>query len=150
MLLSDDSSMSRSNTRQKRHRFPAEVIQYGVWLYHRTNLSHRDIEDLLVERGIVESNESLSRRRRLSPLYRFERRSHRKHKRVSAHRKVPGIKCAGQFRPVVTVRDAASFLIRHRDDRWLRLASDLVEYHRLLSHPGQFCEPGPGVLARRR
>jgi len=26
-----------------------EVIQYAVWLYHRFNLSHRDIEDLLRE-----------------------------------------------------------------------------------------------------
>jgi len=29
----------------------AEIIQYAVWLYHRFNLSHRDIEDLLAERG---------------------------------------------------------------------------------------------------
>ncbi len=36
----------------KRYRFPSEIIQYAVWLYHRFNLSHRDIEDLLAERGI--------------------------------------------------------------------------------------------------
>ena len=35
----------------KRHRFPPEIIQYAVWLYHRFNLNHRDIEDLLAERG---------------------------------------------------------------------------------------------------
>ena len=36
----------------KRHRFPPEIIQYAVWLYHRFNLSHRDVEDLLAERGM--------------------------------------------------------------------------------------------------
>ena len=34
----------------KRHRFPPEIIQHTVWLYHRFNLSHRDIEDLLAKR----------------------------------------------------------------------------------------------------
>ena len=43
----------------KRHRFPADVIQYAVWLYYRFNLSHRDIEDLLSERGIYVSYESI-------------------------------------------------------------------------------------------
>jgi len=37
----------------KRHCFPPEIIQYSVWLYYRFNLSHRDIEDLLVERSII-------------------------------------------------------------------------------------------------
>lgn len=43
----------------KRHRFPPEVISYAVWLYYRFNLSHRDIEDLLAERGITVSRESI-------------------------------------------------------------------------------------------
>ena len=43
----------------KRHRFPPEIIQYAVWLYFRFNLSHRDIEDLLAERGITLSYESI-------------------------------------------------------------------------------------------
>lgn len=43
----------------KRHRFPSEIIQYAVWLYYRFNLSHRDIEDLLSERGINVSYESI-------------------------------------------------------------------------------------------
>ncbi len=45
----------------KRHRFPSEIISYAVWLYYRFNLSHRDIEDLLAERGIVASYESIRR-----------------------------------------------------------------------------------------
>ena len=43
----------------KRHRFPPEIIQYAVWIYHRFSLSHRDIEDLLAERGITVSYESI-------------------------------------------------------------------------------------------
>ena len=43
----------------QRHRFPPEIIQYAVWLYHRFNLSHRDVEDLLAERGITVSYEAI-------------------------------------------------------------------------------------------
>ena len=32
---------------------------YAVWLYYRFNLSHRDIEDLLAERGITVSREAI-------------------------------------------------------------------------------------------
>ncbi len=43
----------------KRYRFPPEIIQYAVWLYYRFNLSHRDIEDLLAERGINVTYEAI-------------------------------------------------------------------------------------------
>lgn len=43
----------------KRHRFPPEIIQYAVWLYYRFNMSYRDIEDLLSERGILVSYEAI-------------------------------------------------------------------------------------------
>jgi hypothetical protein len=45
--------------RYKRHRFPPDIISYAVWLYYRFNLSHRDIEDLLAERGITVSREAI-------------------------------------------------------------------------------------------
>ncbi len=51
--------MNRSTNLYKRYRFPSEIIQYAVWLYHRYNLSHRAIEDLLAERGITVSYESI-------------------------------------------------------------------------------------------
>jgi len=51
--------MKRAPKLYKRHRFPPEIISYAVWLYYRFNLSHRDIEDLLAERGIVVSYESI-------------------------------------------------------------------------------------------
>ena len=43
----------------KRHRFPPEIISYAVWVYYRFNLSHRDVEDLLAERGITVSYETI-------------------------------------------------------------------------------------------
>ncbi len=43
----------------KRYRFPPVIIQYAVWLYFRFNLSHRDIEDLLAQRGIIVTHESI-------------------------------------------------------------------------------------------
>ena len=45
------------STMYKRYRFPAEIIQYAVWLYFRFNLSHRDIEDLLAQRGVIVTHE---------------------------------------------------------------------------------------------
>ena len=51
--------MNERSSLYKRHRFPPEIIQYVVWLYHRFNLSSRDIEDLMAERGIRISYESI-------------------------------------------------------------------------------------------
>ena len=41
------------------HRFPPLIISHAVWLYHRFTLSFRDIEDLLAERGVIVSYESI-------------------------------------------------------------------------------------------
>ncbi|MDP9313207.1 MAG: IS6 family transposase, partial [Chloroflexota bacterium] len=40
-------------------RFPKEIISHAVWLYFRFNLSFRDVEDLLAERGVVVSYETI-------------------------------------------------------------------------------------------
>src|SRR5690348_12511767 len=44
-----------------RHRFPPDIIQNAVWLYFRFPLSFRDVEDLLAERGIDVSYETVRR-----------------------------------------------------------------------------------------
>src|SRR5438552_14491878 len=41
------------------YRFPPDIIQYAVWLYFRFTLSFRDVEDLLAERGIEVSYETI-------------------------------------------------------------------------------------------
>src|ERR1700747_538133 len=43
----------------RRHRFPPVVIQHAVWLYLRFTLSYRDVEDLLAERGLDVSYETV-------------------------------------------------------------------------------------------
>src|SRR3954447_7417903 len=44
-----------------RHRFPPPVIQHAIWLYLRFTLSYRDVEDLLAERGLDISYETVRR-----------------------------------------------------------------------------------------
>src|SRR5918992_2776468 len=41
------------------HRFPAEIISHGVWLYFRFCLSYRDVEELLFARGIIVTYEAI-------------------------------------------------------------------------------------------
>jgi hypothetical protein len=43
----------------KRHRFPAELISRSVWLYHRLSVSYREVEELMVERGIALLHEAV-------------------------------------------------------------------------------------------
>jgi putative transposase len=43
----------------KRHRYPAEIIRYAVWLYFRFTMSFRDVEELLAQRGIEVSYETI-------------------------------------------------------------------------------------------
>lgn len=45
--------------RLKGYRFPRSVIAYAVWSYYRFNLSFRDVEDLLAERGVTVSYETI-------------------------------------------------------------------------------------------
>jgi putative transposase len=40
-------------------RFPAEIISHCVWLYHRFPLSFREVEEMMLERGIVVSHETI-------------------------------------------------------------------------------------------
>jgi transposase-like protein len=42
-----------------RHQFPPAIIRHAVWLYVRFTLSYRDVEDLLAERGLDVSYETV-------------------------------------------------------------------------------------------
>ena len=44
-----------------RHQFPPDIIRHAVWLYLRFTLSFRDVEDLLAERGLDVSYETVRR-----------------------------------------------------------------------------------------
>jgi transposase-like protein len=63
-----------------RHQFPPAIIRHAVWLYLRFTLSYRDVEDLLAERGLDVSYESVRRWvLKFGPLFARElrRRRHR-------------------------------------------------------------------------
>jgi hypothetical protein len=50
-----------ATTKYKNHRFPVEIISHAVWLYFRFCLSFRDVEELLLERGVVVTYEPVMR-----------------------------------------------------------------------------------------
>jgi len=50
-----------SSLSYSRHRFPPAIIQHAVWLDFRFSLSYRDVEDLLAQRGIDASYETVRR-----------------------------------------------------------------------------------------
>ena len=43
----------------KRHRFPSDIIRLAVWLYFRFTLSIRDVEEMMAQRGIEISRETV-------------------------------------------------------------------------------------------
>jgi transposase-like protein len=44
-----------------RHQFPSAIVPQAVWLYFRFTLGYRDVEDLLAERGLDVSYETVRR-----------------------------------------------------------------------------------------
>lgn len=51
--------MHEPSERPKGYRFPKTIISYAVYLYHRFLLSYRDVQELLFERGIDVSHETV-------------------------------------------------------------------------------------------
>lgn len=58
-LFASPARRNANLARIKGFRFPRSVIGYAVWAYHRFALSFRDVEDLLAERGITVSYETI-------------------------------------------------------------------------------------------
>lgn len=58
MRLGHMTKSARSSM-YRRHRFPPDVIAHAVWLYFRFPLSLRMVEDLLAERGIIVSHQTI-------------------------------------------------------------------------------------------
>ena len=51
--------MSTATPSYKRHRYPVEIIDCCVWLYFRFPLSFREVEELMLQRGVVISYETI-------------------------------------------------------------------------------------------
>jgi len=54
-----ESPVNESSSLYRRHRFPGEIINYCVWLYYRFSLSYRDIEEMMAQRGVRVTYESI-------------------------------------------------------------------------------------------
>jgi hypothetical protein len=57
--VSQDLAVHQPSSLYKRHWFPGEVISHAVWLSYQFLLSYRDVEELLAERGIAVSDETV-------------------------------------------------------------------------------------------
>src|SRR6267154_4732450 len=102
------------------HRFPAQVIQHAVWLYLRFSLSYRDVEDLLAERGVDVSYETVRRWvLKFGPL--IARRLRRAHPKPSRH--------------------------WHLDEMVVRIAGKTVYLWRAVDHEGEVLDV---LVQRRR
>ena len=53
--------MSTAMPSYKGHRYPVEIINHCVWLYFRFPLSFREVEELMLERGVAVSYETIRR-----------------------------------------------------------------------------------------
>ncbi|MCX4404812.1 IS6 family transposase [Streptomyces sp. NBC_01764] len=53
--------MASTRSSYKGHRYPVEIISHCVWLYFRFPLSFREAEELMLERGVVVSYETVRR-----------------------------------------------------------------------------------------
>jgi putative transposase len=58
-VLTEHAFVDASPSLYKGHRFPVEIISHCVWLYHRFPLSLRDVEQMMAERGVVVSYETI-------------------------------------------------------------------------------------------
>lgn len=76
--------MSTTAINYKNHRFPPQIIARAVWLYFRFPLSLRLVEEMLLERGIVVSYETIRRwGRKFGPSYARQMR-----RKKSSHRDI--------------------------------------------------------------
>src|ERR687885_3035355 len=103
-----------------RHQFPPVLIQHAVWLYLRFTLSYRDVEDLLAERGVEVSYETVRRWvQKFGPV--FAKRLRYAHPKLSRH--------------------------WHLDEMVARIAGETVYLWRAVDHEGEVLDV---LVQRRR
>ena len=105
-----------------RHQFPPAIIQHAVWLYLRFALSYRDVEDLLAERGLDVSYETVRRWvLKFGPLFARELRHRRPRPTSTWHLDEMAVMIAGtQFwlwRAVDDEGEVLDLLVQRRRDK---------------------------------
>jgi len=61
LIMVEGLSVGSTSPSYKGHRYPVEIIAHCVWLYFRFPLSFREVEELMLERGVVVSYETVRR-----------------------------------------------------------------------------------------
>ena len=105
-----------------RHRFPPAVIRHAVWLYFRFTLSFRDVEELLAERGIEVSYESVRRWvLKFGPLFARELRRRRPRPSSQWHLDEMAVQIGGKrvwlWRAVDSEGEVLDLLVQPRRDK---------------------------------
>ena len=119
-----------------RHRFPPAIIRHAVWLYLRFTLSYRDVEDLLAERGIDVSYETVRRWvKKFGPM--FARKLRRRRPRPSSqwHLDEMAVQIGGKrfwlWRAVDSEGEVLDILVQRRRDKAaaVKLMRKLLKKH---------------------
>ena len=105
-----------------RHQFPPEIIRHAVWLYVRFTLSYRDVEDLLAERGLDVSYETVRRWvLKFGPLFARELRRRRPRPTSRWHLDEMAVTIAGRqfwlWRAVDDEGEVLDLLVQPRRDK---------------------------------
>ncbi len=115
------------------HRFPPEIIRQAVWLYLRFTLSFRDVEDLLAERGLDVSYETIRRWvLKFGPIFARELRRRRERPSSTWHLDEMVIRIGGErfwlWRAVDHEGEILDMLVQRRRDTKaaLRLMRKLI------------------------
>ncbi|MET7888718.1 IS6 family transposase [Streptomyces avermitilis] len=61
LITLEGSSVGSTSPSYRGHRYPVEVISHCVWLYFRFPLSFREVEELMLQRGVIVSYETVRR-----------------------------------------------------------------------------------------
>jgi transposase-like protein len=105
-----------------RHQFPLAIIRQAVWLYGRVTLSYRDAEDLLAERGLDVSYETVRRWvLKFGPLFARELRSRRSRPTAGWHLDEMAVMIAGKqfwlWRAVDDEGEVLDLLVQRRRNK---------------------------------
>jgi putative transposase len=105
-----------------RHQFPPTIIRHAVWLYLRFTLSYRDVEDLLAERGLDVSYETVRRWvLKFGPLFARELRHRRPRPTAQWHLDEMAVMIAGRrfwlWRAVDDEGEVLDLLVQPRRDK---------------------------------
>jgi putative transposase len=120
-----------------RHQFPPDIIRHAIWLYVRFTLSYRDVEDLLAERGLDVSYETVRRWvLKFGPLFARELRRQRPRPTSTWHLDEMAVVIAGRqfwlWRAVDDEGEVLDLLVQRRRDK----ASAVKLMRKLLKNQG--------------